>query len=180
MNAAAHHSMIRGEHQPLYRFMRLIIPQLRGADSSYRYDVQFSKLDLVDSADQYFDYPATTSYTMSPVYRINKGEDPLKALTHSVYNKLCLAVSYYKNPPIHFPLIITYDFGSAILDTKIFNRWWVYTSNDTQQYPVRNPSIELYFSSDGVTYDLADSVTYNYFPDTNYTRAFVRPLFKNV
>lgn len=183
MNVAAHHYLLGGnKRRPLYRYMKLIVPNTGGMDgnTNYQFNVQISKLDLVNQADQYFSYPSATSFTLSKVYRRNNGEDPPMLLRHSVRYKWCSCISDGVNPPLNYPVTVVFDFKSAILDTNIYDRWWVYTSNDTRNNPGRNPSIDLFFSVDGVVYDLADSVTYNEFPAANNTRAFVRKLFENI
>ena len=184
MTSAGHHSMMGGVQIPMppYRYMKIIIPRVAGAETNglNEYNVQVSKLDIINSQDQYFNYPSNTSFTLSHVYRENSGEDPLQLLKHSTSYKMCICISKFVNPPENFPVEVVYDFKSQVLDTDIYSRWRIYTSNDTYhgQGARRNPSMQLLFGVDGETWRLADDVPYTDFPNANKRLAFTRTLFE--
>lgn len=169
--------------RPLYRYMKVVVPETKGsADNQYEgteQNFQVSRLDLLDASGNYFEYPAGTTATNSPVVRVNTDQGPLKLLNHAASqpnDKVCIAVRT-KTGADNFPVTMTYDFGSACLNTAIYSRWTAYTSGDTGNIPSRNPSLKLYFSADGTNWDLADEVSYTAFPNTSSTQAFTRRLF---
>lgn len=183
---AAHCSMMGGIKFPLppYRYMKIIIPRVAApeANNQNEYNVQVSKLDIIDLQGQYFNYPAATSYTISHVFNENSGEGPLQLLRHSTSYKMCICISKNVYPPQNFPVEIVYDFKSPVLDTNVYSRWQIYTSNDTYNGggAKRNPSMQLLFGIDGSTWRLADEVSYTDFPNANKRLAFTRTLFANV
>lgn len=132
----------------LYRYMRYTMTQRRGGYTSGL--IQFSRLDLIDSVGNYFEYPANTTYVSSGISPSSVNENEAQLLKHNASYKLCGTFSN--------PMVITYDFKDNILDLETYNRWQWYTSGDTASYTGRNPkAFSLAFSEDGVNFVTVDS-----------------------
>lgn len=147
-----------------YRYIKLIITENAGDRLT-----QFSRMEFIDGQGNYFDYPSGVTFTSTNAGYDSAGS-PAKILDHSVYTKMALTISPY-------PATIIYDLGSICLDATTYSRWQAYNANDTASWPGRRPSLQLYLSRNGASWDLADEVPYSLWPTTNYALAFTRTLF---
>lgn len=167
--------LMAGGGFPPVRFIRCIVVTTRGLQQDNKRITQWCKMEFLNAAGEVFRYPSNTTYTMSTVFRNSSSESPLQALRYSTNYKFCVEISQ-GSPNANLPVVITYDLGSASLDVSVYSKWRIYTANDTGTHPDRNPSLQLWASSDGVDYKKLDEVDYSSFPSASRALAFTRRL----